>query len=302
GGEVGHLLNPPRHVRHLEVEHIARDQQRDQVDHQRHTADQEEQRRFVVPFAAPAGAERPLPVQDVGHDGGHHDGERLRRRRLLLEHGELERVPDDVVDDERGGADDRELELLPVLDQHPAQRLRHAREQALHDGHGTDSQRTVTRGSLWAGPCRPCWGGHGMALVSAPVCVTSAASRGTCARRRGSTAAWGSAAPTRAASSWWSSCSAATTTGSACRCWAPPASTTATRWNSTAATRWNSTAAQAGATRSARPTPAWRTPPDPSTAPRTAGPRPAAARASNRRSTTGGRSGRPMRCRCGQRP
>ena len=66
----------------------------------------------MVAFAAAAVAEAPLPVEHVGRDHRDDAGDDLGRHRLGLEDRQLQRVEDRRVDDERRGADDRELDEL----------------------------------------------------------------------------------------------------------------------------------------------------------------------------------------------
>jgi hypothetical protein len=66
----------------------------------------------VVALTAAAVPEAPFPVQDVGRDDRDDARDDLGGDRLGLEDRQLERVEDSGVDDERRGADDRELDEL----------------------------------------------------------------------------------------------------------------------------------------------------------------------------------------------
>jgi hypothetical protein len=77
----------------------------------------------LVAAATTAGFERPFTVEDVGNEHRDHARNDLRGDRLGVENRQLKGVKDARVDDERGTADDRELDQLVVLDEQISQRL-----------------------------------------------------------------------------------------------------------------------------------------------------------------------------------
>ena len=101
-------------MRNPESQDVARNPQREHRQEDADATDSEEQQRFVVAFAAAAVAETPFPVEDVGRDHGDDAGDHLGGHRLGFQNGQLQGVEDDRVDDERGGADDGELDQFVV--------------------------------------------------------------------------------------------------------------------------------------------------------------------------------------------
>ena len=114
GDEVGDVLHSQADFGNAQHQHVAGEPQRRHADQHADTAEAEEQQRLVVTFPAAAVAEAPFAVEDVGRDHRDDAGDDLRRHRLGLQHRELQREEDRRVDDEGGGADDRELDELVV--------------------------------------------------------------------------------------------------------------------------------------------------------------------------------------------
>ena len=115
----------------------------------------------MVALAAPAIAEAPLPVQDVGRDDRDDARDHLGGHRLGLENRQLQGVENRRVDDERGAADDGEFDQFVMALRIGLDDPGQARDCGIGEGHNTPVYgRTRKRRKMLHNDCGVTAGQH----------------------------------------------------------------------------------------------------------------------------------------------